>query len=331
VAADTGEPWHRVLVRLGRLGEPELATALSEALRLPLARPSAFPVLPVPDLPLRPRFLVEHRILPLAADAARVTVALADPLDAYARQAVALATGKAVEVKVGVPAELEAALRELYGDEEMAPGGAGTEGGDGVLHDEDVERLRDQASEAPVVQLVHRLLARAVDARASDLHLEAEAGGGLRVRHRVDGQLEEADAVPAGLRAAAISRVKILAGLDIAERRLPQDGRIALTARGRTIDLRVSTIPFHPGGEGVVLRLLDRAAVALALVPLGFADEALARYRRLLREPNGIVLVTGPSGSGKTSTLYASLLELKSPATKIVTVEDPVEYQLEAT
>jgi general secretion pathway protein E len=178
-----------------------------------------------------------------------------------------------------------------------------------------------------VVRIVNRLISRAVEARASDIHIEPYEQS-LRVRYRIDGVLREVEPPPAHLQAAIISRIKIMARLNIAERRLPQDGRIKLAVRGKDIDLRVATMPtLH--GEAVVLRVLDRGSVVLDFGELGFDARALVAYRAMLARPNGIILVTGPTGSGKTTTLYTSLIELNSPDRKILTVEDPIEYQLD--
>src|SRR5439155_16265504 len=198
--------------------------------------------------------------------------------------------------------------------------------GDTEPAEEDVERLKDLASEAPVIRLVNQLIARAVETRASDVHLEPFSDR-LRVRYRYDGVLHEVEAPPAGLHAAVVSRIKIMARLDIAERRLPQDGRIRLTVRGHEIDFRVSTVPsLH--GESVVLRVLDRSAVDLDYAKLGLPDDIIQGLQDALNLPNGMVLVTGPTGSGKTTTLYTGLLQLNSVARNIITVEDPIEYQL---
>jgi general secretion pathway protein E len=229
---------------------------------------------------------------------------------------------------VGIPADIEAALERLFGrsgaDGEIIQS-VGEQSDLGA--EDDVQRLRDLASEAPVVRIVNRLISRAVESRASDIHIEPLEHN-LRVRYRIDGVLREVETPPLQLRAAIISRIKIMARLNIAERRLPQDGRIKLAVRGKDIDLRVATMPtMH--GEAVVLRILDRASVALDFTPLGFEDAALAAYREALGRPNGIILVTGPTGSGKTTTLYTSLIELNTPDRKVLAVEDPIEYQLD--
>jgi general secretion pathway protein E len=253
-------------------------------------------------------------------------VAASDPLDDFIPAAIAAATGQRVVIEVAVPIELEAAFDRLYprrkdegdkGEESAAAGEA---------HEEDAERLKDLASEAPVIRLVNQLIARAVETQASDIHIEPFEDG-LRVRYRYDGVLQEAESPPARLIPAITSRIKIMAKLDIAERRLPQDGRIKLAVRGHEIDFRVSTIPsLH--GESVVLRVLDRSAVAFDYARLGLPAAVVERFAAALKLPNGVVLVTGPTGSGKTTTLYTGLLALNSVSRKIVTVEDPIEYQL---
>ena len=182
------------------------------------------------------------------------------------------------------------------------------------------------ASEAPVIKLVQNLVVRAVEAQASDIHIEPREDS-IRVRYRIDGVLHTVETLPLSVRAALSSRIKIMAQLNIAERRLPQDGRIKMTVRGHEIDLRVSTMPTM-NGESVVLRILDRSSVALEFPALGFSGEGLAGFERLLQEPNGIILVTGPTGSGKTTTLYAALSQLNDSGRKLFTVEDPIEYQL---
>jgi len=198
--------------------------------------------------------------------------------------------------------------------------------GDEIAFDADVQQLKDLASEAPVIRLVSLLITNALSARASDIHIEPFESR-LVVRYRIDGVLHEIETPPRRLSAAVISRVKILANLDIAERRLPQDGRIRLRVQGKEIDLRVSTVPtMH--GESVVMRILDKGGVALDFHKLGFLDDTLKRFMQALRQPNGILLVTGPTGSGKTTTLYTALDELNKPDVKILTVEDPVEYQM---
>ncbi len=324
----SGERLHSLLPKLGLVSERDLAGALASRLGLRLVGSGDFPEVPLLEEKLSPRFLRESHVLPLAEREGVLSLAMSDPLDGYAVDALRLISGRELELCVAEPSELEAAIERLYG-----PGGTGGrlveevgEAGEEAL-DLDVERLKDLASEAPVIRLVNQLIGRAVEARASDIHIEAFENR-LRVRYRVDGVLMEVDPPPNRFRAAIVSRVKIMARLNIAERRLPQDGRIKLAIRGVPIDLRVSTIPtMH--GEGVVLRVLDRQEVKLDFASLGMSGPSLDRYLEVLERPHGVLLVTGPTGSGKTTTLYASLLRLNSEDKKLLTVEDPIEYQLE--
>jgi general secretion pathway protein E len=192
--------------------------------------------------------------------------------------------------------------------------------------DEDVDHLRDMASEAPVIRLVNLIITKAVDLRASDIHFEPFENQ-FRIRYRVDGVLHDVEAPPKRLQSALVSRVKIMAKMNIAERRLPQDGRIMVKVKGKEIDFRVSTVPtIH--GESVVLRILDKSSIVLDIEKLGFPEDIMREFNHAIDNPHGIILVTGPTGSGKTTTLYCALEKINSPDKKIVTVEDPVEYQL---
>ena len=221
-----------------------------------------------------------------------------------------------------MPVELEAALNRLLPEQQDQ---SNTEA-DATASEDDAERLKDLASEAPVIRMVNQIIARAVETGASDIHIEPFEDA-LRVRYRYDGALQEADSPPARLAAAITSRIKIMAKLDIAERRLPQDGRIRLAVRGQDVDFRVSTVA-SMYGETVVLRVLDRGAVQFDWARLGLAPPVVKALTKAFDLPNGIVLVTGPTGSGKTTTLYTGLLSLNSVTRKVVTVEDPIEYQL---
>ena len=325
----SNDRYDRILVRLGLVSERDVAVAFAEILDLSLVEADDYPAEPLFEERISPAFLKSHGVLPLAEGRDGLSLAMVDPLDDYAMRAISLNTGLRVVPCVAVPADLEQHLERLYGSGRTAiteiVGAAEDE--DGFDGDGDIEKLRDLASEAPVIRLVNLLIARAVEARASDIHIEPFENR-LRVRFRIDGVLREEEAPPARFRAAIISRVKIMANLDIAERRLPQDGRIKLAVRGREIDLRVSTTPVMHG-ESVVLRILDRSGVRLDFDALGFEGEGLDQLTDLLRRPNGILLVTGPTGSGKTTTLYAGLELLNETERKILTVEDPVEYQIE--
>jgi general secretion pathway protein E len=329
VAAETGSRLDQVLTQLGLMSDRRLAETLAQLIAAPVVAPSDYPDIPLFEDRLRAKFLRRARALPIAANEDRATVAMADPLDAFTLNAIAAALGRPVAVAVAVPVELEAALDRLYS--ELTESGDGEEmlgemAPDAEPEVEDTERLKDLASEAPVIRLVNQLIARAVETHASDVHLEPFVDR-LRVRYRYDGVLHEVEPPPARLQAAIISRIKIMARLDIAERRLPQDGRIKLTVRGHEIDFRVSTIPsLH--GETVVLRVLDRTAVEFDYAKLGLPIDIRKGLERALDLPNGMVLVTGPTGSGKTTTLYTGLLKLNTVVRKIVTVEDPIEFQL---
>ena len=325
VAADSGQRLDAVLLQLGLVGERDLAEAFSALLGLKLADAADYPDAPLFAERLRPKFLRAMRCLPVAMDGETVVVAVADPLEKFTPDAISAAIGHPVRLEVAVPIELEAAFDRLY--PEVSDGGAPEpDSASGEPREEDAERLKDLASEAPVIRLVNQIIARAVETQASDIHVEPFEDR-IRVRYRYDGVLNEAESPPSRLAAAITSRIKIMSRLDIAERRLPQDGRIKLAVRGQEIDFRVSTIPtLH--GETVVMRVLDRSAVAFDYGKLGLAPAVVSRLGDTLNLPNGILLVTGPTGSGKTTTLYTGLLALNAVTRKIVTVEDPIEYQL---
>ncbi len=326
IATEQGEPLGAALVKLGLVAERELAETYAKALRLPMALPEDYPAAPLFEDRLSPRFLRQSRLLPLAVTSGHVVVAAADPSDQSAISALEIALSRPVRIRVAVPAELEAAINRLYGGERAAPAALSATDAP-AIDDIDIDRLRDLASEAPVVRLVNHLILDAAEKGASDIHIEPFEHS-HRVRYRIDGGLVAVDSPPKEFHAAIVSRVKILAHLDIAERRRPQDGRINMSLRGRPIDVRVSTVPtLH--GESIALRLLNRDQTALGLGDLGFSDGTAKTVRRLIEEPNGILLVTGPTGSGKTTTLYAILDALNTPDRKIITVEDPVEYQIE--
>jgi len=328
LAVESQERLESVLTRLGLITERDLAEALSQFLHLPLAVAADYPPQPILEDQLGRKFLREARVLPLREVPEGVVVAMANPLDSYAAHAVRFAVGKPILPQVALPADLEAAHERLYGDGKSGIHQISGETGDHVGESiaDDVDRLKDIASEAPVIRLVNLLITQAVEARASDIHIEPMENE-LRVRYRVDGVLRPVESPPHRLSSALISRIKIMAKLNIAERRLGQDGRVAMAVRGKDIDLRVATTPtIH--GESVVIRILDRAHVELDLVTLGFDESVIGPFRALLTHPHGILLVTGPTGSGKTTTLYSALSEINTSDKKILTIEDPVEYQL---
>ena len=314
----------RVLVRLGLVSDNDVARALSSQLGIPLLSADGFPDL-MPEVEgLLPEFLHANGVYPLYLEDGQLHVAMAVPQDAFVVKALHLATGYTIRPHLALESEIEKALAEPV---EEAPEDEDDGFGDGLDGGDFVEHLKDLASEAPVIRLVNTIIGRVIDLRASDIHLEP-FDDGLHVRYRVDGVIHPGELVQPRLSAAVNSRVKLLAHLDIAERRLPQDGRIKTRVKGRELDLRVSTVPtVH--GESVVMRVLDRASVRLELEKMGFEKDTLERFNALLARPHGILLVTGPTGSGKTTTLYAALAKIDASAQKIITVEDPVEYQLE--
>jgi general secretion pathway protein E len=327
--AEAGGSLASLLVRLGMVSERDMAEAGSEVLGLPLLLARDCPEAPPENVSLALRFMKQQSVCPIGETDTEVVLLMADPQDAYAAEAVALATGRAVSGRVGLRSEIADLIERYYGTGRSAMGTIVENlGDDGASGDEDdVEHLRDLASEAPVIRLVNLVIQRAVELRASDIHIEPFESR-LKVRFRVDGVLEEGESPPANLTAAVISRIKIMAKLNIAERRLPQDGRIMVRVQGKELDLRVSTVP-TAHGESVVMRLLDRGGVVLDFAALGFSPEFLADFVKVLEQPHGILLVTGPTGSGKTTTLYAALNRLNTADVKIITVEDPVEYQIE--
>jgi general secretion pathway protein E len=326
---DSGERLGSLLVTLGLCAQRDVAEALSLQLALPLVDASGYPEFPILEERVSARFLREARALPVREDESELALAMADPTDAYTIGAFEMVTGRAVRPMVAIPTELDAALERLYGAGKSAVGqllGDVETRPDELTFDADVQQLKDLASEAPVIRLVSLLITNALEMRASDIHIEPFENR-LIVRYRIDGVLHEVESPPKRLSAAVISRIKIMANLDIAERRLPQDGRIRLRIQGKEIDLRVSTLPtMH--GESVVMRILDKGHVALDFRKLGFEDDTLKTFLDVLLQPHGILLVTGPTGSGKTTTLYTALDRLNQPDVKILTVEDPVEYQM---
>ena len=318
-----------ILLRLGMVSGRDLADALADQLDLPLAQATDFPELPLMEERLSAKFLRDSQAVPLREDEEELALAVADPTDSYVLSAVQMAAGKRVRPYIAAPNEIDAALERLYGGGRSSMGAIVDNISTRTEDDDefgDIAHLKDLASEAPVIRLVNLLLTKALENRASDIHIEPFENR-LIVRYRIDGVLHEVESPPRRLSAAVISRVKIMASLDIAERRLPQDGRIKLRIQGKEIDLRVSTVPtMH--GESVVMRILDKGGVPLNFESLGFDGAALERFLHALDEVHGILLVTGPTGSGKTTTLYTALDRLNKPDVKIVTVEDPVEYQM---
>nr|WP_197985861.1 type II secretion system ATPase GspE [Pseudomonas sp. CFBP 8772] len=322
-----GSSLTELLTRLGLVSELDLAKAWASTLQAPLLLAENVTLSGEPLPELSERFLRHYRLLPIGVHADGVHVLAANPGNAYGLDAVAYACQAPVYVSVGAGSEVDGLIERYYGQGRSAMGSLieTLDEHDGAK--EDIEHLKDLASEAPVIRLVNLILQRAVEQRASDIHIEPFESQ-LKVRYRIDGVLHEAEAPPSSSSAAIISRLKIMARLDIAERRLPQDGRIMLRIQGKELDLRVSTVPTS-FGESVVMRLLDRQTVSFDFPSLGMDGERLQNFLDVLENPHGILLVTGPTGSGKTTTLYTALSRLNTAERKIITVEDPVEYQLE--
>jgi general secretion pathway protein E len=320
IELETGERLDAVITRLGLLAEDRLVAGMAEALGLAVLDAGAMPATAVEGPELSPAFLREVRAIPVAVDAALVRVAVCNPFDHFAVEALGFRFGRPVERVLARSSDIDAAIERLYRAHVIA-----AEAEDEIA-DDDLERMKDLVSDAPVIRAVNRLIASATDQRASDIHVEPDDDG-LVVRFRVDGMLRDAGRLPPAMRAPLVSRIKVMAGLNIAERRLPQDGRLRIAVRGHEVDLRVATAPsIH--GESVVMRILDRSKLALDFASLGFDAALTARIREAIVRPHGIVLVTGPTGSGKTTTLYAALAELNAPERKLLTVEDPIEYRL---
>jgi general secretion pathway protein E len=316
----------QLIVKLGLCSELDVANAFVESGQFEKVVVGQYPEEPQLPENISLRFLKNYHLIGLAESEDAVTVALMDPEDSFVLDALRLATGKQVIAKVGLLSEIDAALEVQYGQGRSKIDKLDDTGGDD-FGEEDLEHLKDLASEAPVIKMVNLIMQRAIELKASDIHIEPFEQA-LKVRLRVDGVLQDIDAPPVKSTAAVISRIKIMAKLNIAERRLPQDGRIKIQMLGKELDLRISTIPTMYG-ESVVIRLLDKDNTVLDFAALGFSDKHLQQFSDVLALPHGIILITGPTGSGKSTTLYAALKQLNTTARKIITVEDPVEYQME--
>ena len=329
---EVGKRLGEALTDLGYVSDDEVVKALARQFALPHLSLASLSITPVPiHARLSPKYMREHKVFPVDVKDGVLTVAMTDPTDPYTLEDLRLSTGYAVSICLAKEREILEAIDQYYGEgqtsiEKIVKGYSEEDGGTSSEEREDVDHLRDLASEAPVIQLVNLLITRAVEARASDIHIEPFEDK-LRIRYRVDGVLLDYESPPKRLQAAVISRVKIMAKMNIAERRLPQDGRIRLQILGKDLDLRVSSIPTLYG-ESVVMRILDRSTLLLTLEELGFPDDVRLQFQRLIRKPHGMILVTGPTGSGKTTTLYTALSEINSADKKIITIEEPVEYQL---
>ena len=317
----------QLLVKLGLCSELDVADAFVESGQFEKITSGQYPLeMQLPET-VSLRFLKNNHVIGLSNTEDHITVAMMDPEDHFNIDALRLATGKTIITKVGLLSEIDAALDVQYGEDRSKMDKLIDDLAVDDLGEEDLEHLKDLASEAPVIKMVNLIMQRAIETRASDIHIEPFEQT-LKVRLRVDGVLQEIDAPNVKSTAAVISRIKIMAKLNIAERRLPQDGRIKVQMLGKELDLRVSTIPTMYG-ESVVIRLLDKENTVLDFAALGFAGRHLQQFIDVLSQPHGIILITGPTGSGKSTTMYAALKQLNTSERKIITVEDPVEYQME--
>jgi len=333
--AKNGERIGSALVKLGVLSEDQLVSFLSKHFGVPLINLSEYKIDPSLTKFIPHDIASKYLVFPVAKVGATLTIAMADPSNVFAIDDIKFMTGYNVEPVIASESAIRAAIAEHYGDHDMLQTvmetlkTSDTEEVDLLQEAEeevDLSELKQAVEEAPVVKLVNAILNEAVERRSSDIHIEPYEKG-FRVRYRIDGMLYDIMKPPPKMRAALTSRIKIMADLDIAERRLPQDGRIKLKVKGRAIDLRVSTVPTI-FGEKIVMRILDRGSLVLDLTKLGFEQKALEDFNEAIHAPYGMVLVTGPTGSGKTTTLYSALSTINKVDVNIMTVEDPVEYNL---
>ncbi len=317
----------QVFVKLGLVSELDVAQALSHQLDIPLLAAGDYPQEPVQVDGLSQDFIISNHVVPVAIADDGVAFAATVPQDPFLAKALGMALDRPVSLSLGLESDIIKVV-QFYLEDATGANSALDDTFSDQSDDDFIEHLKDIASEAPVIRLVNQIIHRALDMGASDIHIEPFEDG-IHLRYRVDGVLQPHRDPPAAQLAPAIaSRIKLLSQMNIAERRLPQDGRIMTRVKGHELDLRVSTIPtVH--GESIVMRVLDRDSIKLSLSLMGFSEHTLERYQELLSRPHGVLLLTGPTGSGKTTTLYASLASLDSDALKIITVEDPVEYQLQ--
>lgn len=329
----SGKYLGKTLVDHGYIHVQALLTTLSKELNIPVVKIDDFPKdqLPIPDLVISEAFLKEKVIFPLQMESDSLTIVIFDPFDYYTIENLKISLNKEIKTALASEQEILEAIETFYGGGGSAMGRMVDKVNDDDLHSldteyESTEHIRDMASEAPVIKLVNHIISQAIEMRASDIHLEPFAED-LILRYRIDGMLHEFEAPPKKLNSAIATRIKIMAKLDISERRLPQDGRIKLKILGKNIDMRVSTLPTLYG-ESVVMRILDRGNLTVDLQHLGFPKRQLEQLEILIQKPYGKLLVTGPTGSGKTTTLYAALDKINTSERKIITIEDPVEYQM---
>jgi general secretion pathway protein E/type IV pilus assembly protein PilB len=317
------------LLAAGRLTEALLTRALATELALPFRTSAAIAPSPEALAKIPAEFARAHRVLPLELAADALTIVVADPLDVAALDQLPMLVGLPVQLCVATPSDVTVAIQRHYGtgteDDELRMGWD-TPASAPTAHSLAASEESSAENDAPIIRLVYSIIRDAIQRRASDIHLEPLEKR-FRVRYRIDGSLVEVGAPPKRLQLAVISRLKIMAHISIAEKRIPQDGRIQVVLDGHSLDLRVASLP-TAHGESIVMRILDQEGLRLGLPELGFEPDDQAAFEKLIAAPDGMILVTGPTGSGKTTTLYAALHQLNQPGRKIITVEEPVEYQL---
>ena len=321
-----GRSLGRVLIDLGLVKEPDLVAVLARQIGLEFVDLNEYQIDPAAASLVSEQVAKRYRALPIGFDGERLIVAMSDPANVFALDDIRTITGMEVKPVVATAADIETAIRK-YGQFEQSVEDMATEASS-ALDDgsKELEEMGAAVEDAPIVKLVNMLVNQAVTDRASDIHIEP-AERDVRIRFRIDGVLHEVMRSPKNIQAGLISRLKIMADINIAERRVPQDGRVGLMVGGKAVDLRVATLP-TVYGEKIVIRILDKTSVLIKLEELGFSESSYDSYQQAFRKPYGTILVTGPTGSGKSTTLYATLNIINSVDRNIITVEDPVEYRL---
>jgi len=320
-----GRSLGRVLIELGLVKENDLVAALARQVGLEFVDLSDHKIDPSATALVSDQVARRYRALPIGFDDSRLVVAMSDPSNVFALDDIRTITGLEVKPVVATAADIDSAIRK-YGQFDQSVEDITSEAASAAGEPTDIDKIEAAIEDAPIVKLVNLLITQAVADRASDIHIEP-AEKDLRIRYRIDGVLHEVMRSPKNIQAGLISRLKVMAEINIAERRLPQDGRIGLVVGGKAVDLRVATLP-TVYGEKMVIRILDKASVLLKLEDLGFTEGSFGNYEKAFRRPYGTVLVTGPTGSGKSTTLYATLNIINSVDRNIITIEDPVEYRL---
>ena len=321
----SGKGLGRVLIDLGFVVEQDLVSALAKQIGLPFVDLAEYPIDPAAHSLISDSLAKRYSALPIGYEDSKLIVAMSDPANVFALDDIRTITGLEIKPVVATRSEIQNAITRLHRLDESVSDivGAAT---DEVEETEDLAKTRELVEDAPIVKLVNLLITQAVNERASDIHIEPHERD-VRIRYRIDGVLHEVMRSPKSLQSGVISRLKIMSDINIAERRIPQDGRVGLVVGGKAIDLRVATLP-TVYGEKVVIRILDKSSVLMNLQDLGFSDHNFQRYESSYRKPYGMIMVTGPTGSGKSTTLYATLNIINTTERNIITVEDPVEYRL---